>query len=185
MVDAAAAAPSYIVECQKHENSFPDVRVMQPAELSALLAAGKPVTLLDCRTPEERAVSTLRGAIAPDELRDALAKPDPGPLVVYCTVGYRSSLEARRIAASPSLAPAAGVFSMPGVLAWAHAGGELVDPATGESTRRLHCFGEKWASMAPSDVEAISFPPTKTVLRTLPVVAETVKDYVLRAVGWR
>ena len=165
---------------------FADVAVMQPSELKSLMEAGKKLTLLDVRTREERAVSILRGALAPEDLTpEVLARrtgADAGPLVIYCTVGYRSSLEARRIMAESALCPAAGVYSMPGVLAWAHGGGELVDPATGQPTRRVHTFGEKWAQMAPSDCETITFAPMRLGLRTLPVVCETVKDWVLRNV---
>ena len=56
-----------------------------------------------------------------------------------------------------AVAPAAGVFSMAGILSWAHAGGEVVEPGTGRATRRLHAFGAKYAAMAPASHEAVCF----------------------------
>lgn len=147
---ADGGLPAYRREVDKFKAQFPDVRHLEPAELQAMLARG-PVTLLDCRSAEEHAVSTLAGALTPGELPSPL--PADRPLVVFCTAGYRSSLEARR------LAPLAGggCYSMTGVLPWAWAGGELVDPATGRPTRRLHLFGARWAAMAPVDVQSVTF----------------------------
>ena len=184
MSSSTETAAACLAECQAHQQNFPDVAVMPAADLKALLDARKPVTLLDVRTEEERAVSIIRGALTPDQLtRDELARrsgPEHGPLVIYCTVGYRSSLEARRIMAESELLPQAGVYSMPGILAWVHEDGEVVD-ASGQPTRRLHCFGSKWAAMAPPDCAAETFPVVKLGLRVLPVVWATIRGWVR---GW-
>ena len=175
-----SAAPAYLTECESHQRSFPEVRHMQPTELMALIDAGKPVTLLDVRAKAERDVSMIPGALSLEALsHEELARrtaEECGPLVCYCTVGYRSSLEARRIASDLQLVPALGVYSMAGILAWAHEGGELVDPATGEPTRRLHCFGAKWAAMAPDSHEAVSFAPRALGVQTALVVVAVVRD---------
>jgi len=179
-----AAAPAYLTECEGHQRSFPDVRHMQPAELLALLSAGKPVTLLDVRAKAERDVSMIPGALSLEALpREELARrtgEECGPLVCYCTVGYRSSLEARRIASDAQLVPALGVYSMAGILPWAHAGGELVEPATGKPTRRLHCFGAKWAAMAPDSHEAVSFAPRALGMQLVVVAVAVVRDLTRR-----
>jgi hypothetical protein len=62
----------------------------------------------------------------------------------------RSSLEARMLA---SRHPDCKVYSMDGVLAWAHAGGELCDPRTGQPTRKLHVFSRDFARMLPRKAE--------------------------------
>jgi hypothetical protein len=80
------------------------------------------------------------------------------------TVGFRSSLEARLLAQRAS--PTVGVFSMGGVLEWAHAGGTFVD-ASGRPTRRLHAFGAKWAAMAPQTCEVVVFHSNCSFLRAV------------------
>ena len=151
-------------EVAKHRARFPDVSHLEPEQLSAMLAAG-PVTLIDVRSPEEMAISTLPQAMPIARMPNP--PPPDAPLVVFCTVGYRSSLEARRLA---SAAPAAGVHSMAGILAWAHAGGEVIDSSTDQPTRRIHAFGPQWAPMVPSGYEAVTYttlsvPFVKVLLR--------------------
>ena len=137
-------------EVSKHRHTFTDVSHVSAERLKLMIEQG-PVTIVDVRSPEERAVSMLPGAVSLEEMP---LPPDDRPLVLYCTVGFRSSLEARR------LAPAADVHSMGGILEWVHAGGTLVDPANGCETRRLHAFGSKWAAMAPEDCEVLVFEKT-------------------------
>ena len=137
-------------EVAKHVSKFPGVCHIGAERLEHLLAAG-PVTLVDVRSREERAISTLPGAVPLHAL--PLPPPPDIPLVLFCTVGYRSALEATRLAEH---APRAGIFSMAGILSWAHHGGALLTPA-GQMTNRVHCFGSQWAVMAPSHVETVVF----------------------------
>lgn len=74
---------------------FPGVRHLSTADLATWLSArdkSKPL-LLDARTPEEYRVSHLRNAIlVPQNLDDFVKEVDYStPIVVYCSVGYRSS----------------------------------------------------------------------------------------------
>lgn len=144
-------------ECAKHRMSFPDVQHLTARELQQMLSAqsNNAIRLVDVRQSGERNVSMLPGAIGVDQLQ---WPPLAGSTTVfYCTVGYRSSLEARRHATS---APSgASVYSMAGILDWAHAGGALVD-ASGKPTTRLHAFGSKWAAMAPERCEVETFDAT-------------------------
>ena len=117
----------------------------------------------------------IPGALSPEELKQRGGGGDDGPLVVYCTVGYRSSLEARKIVAETGRED---VHSMTGILPWAHAGGELVDPTTHAPTRRLHCFGGKWAALAPADCETVVFPTIAGARALLPTIWAVVKDTV-------
>ena len=139
-------------EVAKHRSTFSDVWHIGPDELRAMRDAGS-VTLVDVRSAAEQEVSTLPGAVPLHELE--WPPTSDQPVVVFCTVGFRSSLEARRLAATAT--PSGGIFSMAGILSWAHSGGELVTPSSGEPVRRLHAYASTWAAMAPSEVEVVVF----------------------------
>ena len=142
-----------ITEVESARKSFKDVTHITAEKLQEMQSSG-PVTLVDVRSPEERAISIIPGAVSLSEMPNPL--PADAPLVLYCTVGVRSALEARRLA---SIAPAAGICSMGGILEWCHAGGKIVDPASKEPTLRVHTFGARWAPMAPEGYEAlVKFP---------------------------
>lgn len=117
--------------------AFPDVKTIDPAALRERLPANDTV-LVDVRSPAERAVSTLPGAITPDELEDRLDDLGDCTVVAYCTVGARSSRYARRMSRR-----GVPVLNLEGsLLAWTHAGGELTDGSS--PTKRLHVFGPRW-----------------------------------------
>lgn len=111
------------------------------------------VLILDVRSPEEYAVSHLRGArsLPLARLRSGgwpQGWPVNRPIIAYCTVGYRSGLAVELLAQ-------AGLEARNlrgGILAVAQAGEPLVD-AAGE-TRRVHTWSESLAWMLPADYEA-------------------------------
>lgn len=82
---------------------FPEVRQLPPADLVAWLSdTGRPApVLLDVRTPNEFAVSHLHGARQVDPAISgptlAATLPRDRAVVVYCSVGYRSSDCATRL----------------------------------------------------------------------------------------
>ncbi|OKH22568.1 sulfurtransferase [Hydrococcus rivularis NIES-593] len=80
---------------------FPKVPYISTADLAAWLKedkAEKPL-LLDARTPEEYAISHLQGAeLIPANLEDLKLDPSK-PIVVYCSIGYRSAVAARQLQA--------------------------------------------------------------------------------------
>jgi len=64
-----------------------------PAELLEELAGSRPPAVIDVRTPSEFDEAHLDGAvnIPVDLMRQRLSEvPEEGPVVLYCTVGYRS-----------------------------------------------------------------------------------------------
>ena len=124
-------------EVEAARTAFKDVNHITAERLQEMQSAGS-VTLVDVRSPEERAISIIPGAVSLNEMPTPL--PAEAPLVLYCTVGVRSSLEARRLA---SIAPAAGICSMGGILEWLHAGGTIIDPASKAPTNRVHTFGAR------------------------------------------
>ena len=116
---------------------FPDVKTISAAALRERLPADDTV-LVDVRSPAERAVSTMPGAITPEELEGRLDELGDCTVVAYCTVGARSSKYARRMGRK-----GVPVLNLEGsLLAWTHAGGELTDGPS--PTKRVHVFGPKW-----------------------------------------
>ena len=120
---------------------FPGVPQLRPADLAALLENKKAVApqLLDIREPDEFAVSHLRGAInvSPDaSATEAMKKIDPArPVVVYCSVGYRSSRLAERLIA----AGFKNVSNLEGsIFAWANEGRAL--EKDGQPARTVHPY---------------------------------------------
>ena len=116
---------------------YPDVNTISAAALRERLPGGDTV-LVDVRSPAERAVSTLPGAITPEEFEEQLDEIGDCAVVAYCTVGARSSAYARRMGRR-----GVPVLNLEGsLLAWTHAGGDLAS-GSGE-TRKVHVFGPKW-----------------------------------------
>lgn len=116
---------------------FPAVKTISAAALRERLPANDTV-LVDVRSPAERAVSTLPGAITREEFEGQLDELGDCTVVAYCTVGARSSRYARRMGKE-----GVPVLNLEGsLLAWTHAGGELTDGSS--PTKRLHVFGPRW-----------------------------------------
>lgn len=131
---------------------FADVRAISTDQLAAWLgggAAGQPrpaPVLLDVREPAEFARSHLPGAQGfppgtPTAELDALARETP--VVVYCSVGYRSAVCARRL----QTAGFTDVRNLEGsIFQWANEGRPLVD-ATGGPAARVHPFNARWGRL--------------------------------------
>ena len=130
-----------------HEQ-YPSVPVLSPQEVMEATKTDD-VVLVDVRSPEERGVSMLPGAVSRAEFEAALAEPGADvasgrTVVAYCTIGFRSSAWAKQMAER-----GVRVFNMEGsILAWTHAGGPLV-ANDGAPTRRLHVYGRRWNLAAP------------------------------------
>lgn len=123
---------------------FPDVPRTSTAALAARLAAGEPVLLLDARERAEFEVSHLPGAVwigpAGAELGALGPLPLERPMVVYCSVGWRSAEATRRLRE----AGAARVENLSGaIFRWANEGRPLVDGAE-QPTTVVHPFGPAW-----------------------------------------
>jgi rhodanese-related sulfurtransferase len=135
--------------CIRFRHANPDVSHLTAEELKEMLRGDSTIVLVDVRSEGEYRVSTIPGSI---RLAGVAEKAEQGAtLVCFCTVGMRSSLEARILA---SRYPNCKVFSMDGVLTWSHAGGELCDPETGQPTNKLHVFSRKFSRMLPKEAEA-------------------------------
>ena len=101
-------------------------------------------TILDARETDEFAVSHIPGAIhvgynhfKPSSI-ESLDKTRP--VVVYCSIGYRSEKIAERLQQRGFT-----VYNLYGsIFEWANRGHPLVD-SEGVSTHQLHAFSKKWS----------------------------------------
>ena len=103
--------------------TFPDVPQLPTERLAELLVEGTDVVLLDARSKEEFATSHLQGAVRATSVRmarNALEEHGGKPtVVVYCSVGYRSSRLAEQLRAQGI----ENVFNLEGSLfKWANEG---------------------------------------------------------------
>ncbi|TXF89948.1 rhodanese-like domain-containing protein [Neolewinella aurantiaca] len=110
------------------------------------------VLFLDARESFEYDVSHLPGAIniGYDNLNLKTVKDvdKSRPVVVYCTVGYRSERAAKKLRKRGFT----NVYNLYGSLyAWKLAGLPLED-ANGKPTERLHTYNEKWGSFVPDSI---------------------------------
>ena len=126
---------------------FPEVSQLQTAELAEWLSdtnRPKPV-LLDVREVEEFEVSHLAGAknVNPDakvgDIKAMIATNRP--VVVYCSVGYRSSALARRLAKGGLT----NVFNLEGsIFQWANEGRPLVKSEPAEPAEKVHPYNKRY-----------------------------------------
>lgn len=127
---------------------FPDVRMTTTRELADWQADAErdPPLLLDVRAAEEFQVSHLRGAVRVDSdsaLRTALNGVDPDqPIVVYCSVGYRSAKAVRDIQKMgyPNVSNLEG-----SIFAWANEGRPIF--RGGEPVSKVHPYDEQWGTL--------------------------------------
>lgn len=146
--DAAAAALSarisaLIAEVEDDVGDVPlqQVEILRDADRSILI-------LVDVRSPAERDVSVITGAISLAELEQLRPIPKVR-VIVYCTIGLRSGHAARALRARGYDA-----FNLRGgVLAWLAAGGALVD-RQGKPAQRVHVYGRRWNAV-PASFESV------------------------------
>lgn len=138
---------------------FPRVRQLSTAELAAWMAdpARAAPVLLDVRAEEEFEVSHLRGARRVDpgcaaaELVSTL--PPGGQVVVYCSVGYRSSRCANRLIEVGFT----DVANLDGsIFQWANEGRPV--ERDGEVVHAVHPYDRVWGSLLRPELRAWSAP---------------------------
>jgi rhodanese-related sulfurtransferase len=135
---------------------FPGVAWVSTAELASWLArregeAQRPV-LLDARSAAEYEVSHLGGARRVDPGADAPLPtdlPEDAPVVVYCSVGYRSAALAHRLQAKGLRR----VYNLEGgIFQWANEGRPVY--REGEPVREVHPYGRLWGRFLDEDLRA-------------------------------
>ena len=138
----------------EYREHFPDVKHITAEEAMKR----ENVVFVDTREDEERAVSMIENAMNVEEFEKRVDEMNDCDVVCYCTIGYRSAMYVRRKMASNVYSSRSHRYYnlLGSVLAWTHAGGRLVDPKTGETCKRDHTFGPKWAC-AETSHEQIQF----------------------------
>lgn len=105
------------------------------------------VLILDARSEAEYAVSHLAGARHIDPNHPILGEVEKDtPIVVYCSVGYRSANVAQQL----EQAGFQSVFNLEGGLfEWANQGRSMVQ--NGQPTDRVHPYNEAWGRLLKRD----------------------------------
>ena len=135
------------------QRDWPQVAQISTRELAERMAAGNESAplLIDVRTREEYGVSHLPGAIwaeTPDQIASASReRSDRQPVVVYCSVGVRSSKAAARLMRSGRT----NVFNLQGsIFKWANEGRPLM--ANGSAVHVVHPYSERWGVLLDSQL---------------------------------
>ncbi len=153
------------------EAAHPALAHIAPEALSAKLATQTPHLILDVREIEEYAVSHLPGAVqvspkssAEDIARLTDALPPEAQIIVYCSVGWRSSILGSALAEAY---PTHSVSNLRGGLfAWHNQGFALVN--SHGKTRSIHPYDKTWGKLIKAE-EALSYhPQPASDQRTLP-----------------
>lgn len=128
--------------------AFPEVPQMSTQQLAAMRAddTAPDIVLLDARSTAEFEVSHLPGAVLASNTRmalEALEASDPAlTVVVYCSVGYRSSRLAEKLRARGI----ENVFNLEGSLfQWANEGRPLYRGE--ERVYQAHPYDEEWGEL--------------------------------------
>ncbi len=127
---------------QQARSQFPGVPEIAAKDVLARQEAGENLVLVDVRTPEEREVSMIAGAITADQFEADPTIADGATVVCYCTIGGRSGMYTKNLCERGIKA-----VNMPGaVLAWSHAGGKFVN-ADGP-TKKINTHAPKFDLVA-------------------------------------
>lgn len=130
-------------------DKFPAVEHLGTEATARLIAAEKPL-ILDVRRADEFAISHLPGArnIPLGAAFDAAVEtlPRDRPILIYCSVGYRSAMAADQLRKQGH--PAVHNY-LGSIFAWANAGRGLVN-AQGP-TDKAHPYDEDWGQMLRRD----------------------------------
>lgn len=127
---------------------FPDVTHLAPADFATLREAEPGLLLVDCRKPEEYAVSRIPGAVnlrSAEEVQAYLEKEttQPSRIVSYCSVGWRSAKLTRAL----HEAGYAGAANLRGsIFRWANEDRPLEKP-DGSPAQTVHPLHEVWSGL--------------------------------------
>ena len=133
---------------REFQPDFPDAPEISVEDLIRL-QTGENVLIVDVREPEERMVSIIPGAMSKEAFESLKRELGDAPIVVHCTIGYRSATYVEALKAEGIEA-----YNLKGsILAWVHAGQPVVDPE-GNETKRVHVYGKRW-DLLPEGYEAV------------------------------
>ncbi|UCF37307.1 MAG: rhodanese-like domain-containing protein [Acidobacteriota bacterium] len=129
-------------------SEFPAVDQLPTEELARWLVEGREVVLLDTRSNEEYEVSHLEGALHAETVEQAteiLERSASSPIVVvYCSVGYRSSALATQL-----MRRGFKVYNLEGsIFKWANEGRPLY--RDGLPVEEVHPYDSTWGRFLSS-----------------------------------
>lgn len=143
------------------ESNVPNVPIITTDSLATRLAdasASRPL-LLDARSKEEFAVSHLAGARRVDPSATTFPSLDSldrdTPIVVYCSVGYRSSRIVKRLR-EKGFTNASNLRGS--IFRWANEGRPVV--RNGTPVRAVHPYDETWGVLLQENLRA--YHPTES-----------------------
>jgi rhodanese-related sulfurtransferase len=144
MTGSAAEGPVWSEVLREVRGRFPSVTQVSTHQVAEWLGDGKrrPPHVVDTRAAEEFEVSRLPGARRASSVAEfrALGIPRDEPVVVYCSVGYRSSALAERLRGQGW----SQVMNMEGsIFAWANEGRAVVG-SNGMATGVVHPYNARW-----------------------------------------
>lgn len=124
-----------------YKNTVPQIT---PDSLQRLLQNGKNTPLLlDTRQPEEYKVSHLRHArfvnYTTFNLSQLADVPKNTPIVVYCTVGYRSEQVGEQLRQA-GYTQVQNLYG--GIFSWVNSGNQVYDSQG--ATKRVHAYSKGW-----------------------------------------
>lgn len=144
----ANTSPAWLAVFSQIERNWPQAPQMSIAELARqlTLAGQHRPLLIDVRRPEEFAVSHLRCAVnaeSPAEISALVRKLPPARAVVlYCSVGVRSSRAAQQLIKTGRT----NVFNLKGsIFLWANEGGPVV--REGKPVTEVHPYNKHWGRL--------------------------------------
>ncbi len=126
---------------QKLTGDFDDVSEMTVRELQDF-PDEKQILIVDVRPDQERNISIIPGAISKEEFEKHSDLYKVKPIVVYCTIGYRSAKYAKELYQQGFQV----MNLVGGILSWSHIQGELINN-TGE-TSQVHIYKKKFQLVA-------------------------------------
>jgi rhodanese-related sulfurtransferase len=125
---------------------FPSVSQLGTGTLEEWLQQANPSLLLvDVRSPEEFAVSHLRGSVnlqTAAQIAAAVNERKPTKTVLYCSVGFRSS----RLARALTRQGLRDVMNLEGsIFQWANEGRAVYQGE--KAVHKVHPYGKRWAGL--------------------------------------
>ena len=129
--------------------SFPGVPQMSIEEFDRRLGEDPPPLVIDVRESFEYDVSHLPGAVHAqgEDIAKLVADTEPGrPIVLYCSVGYRSSAAVADLIQLNDPEIHGRVWNLEGsIFEWANSGRPVYRGE--EEVSRVHPYGKQWSKL--------------------------------------
>ena len=131
----------------RYDKKYPNIKHISVKEY---LQNPQSFVLVDVRPDNEQKISVIPNSTSYKIIEKNFKKYKNKKLLVYCTIGERSSKYAEKLFADGF----ANVTNLRGgVLSWAENGKLFIDP-TGKKTKRVHVYGEKW-NILPKEYKGV------------------------------